>query len=515
MGVANQVYFILKEKLLLKKKNKKMKTLIITVLLFCFTNVQAQNKPTNLNSKIGLHFLLNDFNTNLFNPAYTMHSGFGVDYYKGLFKKIDAVATLNISSVNYVLPPLSLPYGSNNLLLDVNIGTHIKAFEDSKTVNPFIIAKVGYSKYVNLGGLSLHTGAGVQFNIFNEVYIVSTVEYRKALNNNISNLLHYTIGLSTNLNKAKEPKPKKEKQVTPPKQATKDIAVTVKDEATGLPLQYAEVKISCDDGTVVTAFTNSKGIANFDALKVGNYEVSALLNNVEATKQSLTKNDFKTKNKALPITLTHNDPRFTLVGKTVDKTANRPIEGTAVTITNTTNNTNTIAMSQLPNGEFRTQLAANSEYEIVGKKESYISNIEKISTQGLKRSATLYVELELGIEEAKAGKSIVLNNIYFASGSATVNVNTSSDLKKLIQFLKDNITAKLEIQGHTDNTGNKDLNLKLSQQRADNIIKYLVENGINATQLIAKGYGDSMPVASNTTTEGKSQNRRVEMKVIE
>jgi outer membrane protein OmpA-like peptidoglycan-associated protein len=73
----------------------------------------------------------------------------------------------------------------------------------------------------------------------------------------------------------------------------------------------------------------------------------------------------------------------------------------------------------------------------------------------------------------------------------------------------------LEIQGHSDNTGNKDLNLKLSQQRADNIIKYLVENGINASQLIAKGYGDSMPVASNTTAEGKSKNRRVEMKVIE
>ena len=492
-----------------------MKKLLIVLFILCITLVNAQNKTKSINSKIGLHFMLNDFSTTLFNPAFTMHSGFGVDYNKGIYEKIDIVGTMNLSSVNYLLPPLSTPYRSNNFLLDVNVGAYVKAFDDTKTINPFLITKIGYSKYKSIGGLSLHPGVGLQCNVFNEVYIVSTMEYRKAMNNRISDLMHYTIGIATNLSKSKTPKPKKEKQIVAPKQVTKNITVTVIDEATGLPLQYADVKIIAEDGTAQNATTNDKGIALINNVIVGNYTVNAILNNILATNKSISLADFKIKNATFPITLTHNDPRFTLVGKTIDKTVNRPIDGTAVTVTNTFDNTKAVVYSTLPNGEFRTQLSANNEFEIVGKKESYISNIEKISTQGLTRSQTLYVELELGIEEAKAGKSIVLNNIYFATGSAMVNVNTSSDLKKLVQFLIDNPSAKLEIQGHTDNVGSKDLNQKLSQQRADSIVKYLLEKGVQQEQLIAKGYGDTLPIATNETTAGKSKNRRVEMKVIQ
>jgi outer membrane protein OmpA-like peptidoglycan-associated protein len=494
-----------------------MKNILIVLILFCFANTQAQQKPNNIYNKIGLHFLLNDFNTNLFNPAYTMHSGFGIDYYKAIKNKIDVVGTLNLSSVNYIVPPLNLPFGSNNLLLDVNMGAHIKTFDDSKTINPFIIAKVGYSKYVSLNGFSVQPGVGLQFNVYNDVFIISTIEYRKALNNKINNLIYYSIGLSTNIGKpiAKQPKVVRPKTVKVKKASTKEIAIKVTDEATRLPLQYVEVNIIAPDGTKQNVITNDKGIAIFNAITAANYTVAATLNGIEASGTSIYEKDFNVKNNQLQYSITHNDPRFTLVGIAIDKTANMPIEGTVVTIKNITKGSTSYATSTLPKGEFRTQLESNCEYEIVGKKESYISNIEKISTQGLKRSAILYVELELGIEEAKAGKTIVLNKIYFATGSASVDVNASSDLNKLIQFLKDNPNAKLEIQGHTDNVGSKDLNLKLSQQRASSIVSYLTQNGITTVQLIAIGYGDTKPVATNATTEGRSQNRRVEMKVIE
>jgi len=84
-----------------------------------------------------------------------------------------------------------------------------------------------------------------------------------------------------------------------------------------------------------------------------------------------------------------------------------------------------------------------------------------------------------------------------------------------VQFLKDNPLTKLEIQGHTDNTGTLAANTKLSQLRANSVVNYLVKSGISKERLFAKGYGPSMPIADNVTKEGKAQNRRVEMKVLE
>jgi OOP family OmpA-OmpF porin len=138
-----------------------------------------------------------------------------------------------------------------------------------------------------------------------------------------------------------------------------------------------------------------------------------------------------------------------------------------------------------------------------------------VTTRGLNRSATLYVKLELAIEEAKVGQSIVLNNIYFETGKASINTAFSTDLEKLVRFLKDNPATRLEIQGHTDNTGSMLINNKLSQARAESIVTYLSGNGIDRNRLLAKGYGPTRPLISNDTPENRAKNRRVEMKVIQ
>lgn len=166
-------------------------------------------------------------------------------------------------------------------------------------------------------------------------------------------------------------------------------------------------------------------------------------------------------------------------------------------------------------GTFSIPLDAAGDFIISGKKAGYISNIEKVSTKGLNRSTTLYVKLELEIEEAKVGQSITLNNIYFELGKVNLNTSFSSDLDKLIQFLKDNPETRLEIQGYTDNIGSLALNTKLSQARANSVVDYLTKNGIDGSRLSAKGFGPSLPVASNTTAEGRAKNRRVVMKVVQ
>ncbi len=213
--------------------------------------------------------------------------------------------------------------------------------------------------------------------------------------------------------------------------------------------------------------------------------------------------------------LTHNDPRFTLSGIVINKTRNIPEGDAEITVTNDTRKSILTKQSHVGDGIFFAQLDAGSDFTIVGKKASYISNIERITTKGLNRSATLYVQLELAIEEAKVGQTIVLNNIYFETGKATINTAFSPDLEKLVRFLKDNPETRLEIQGHTDITGSLAINNKLSQARAESVVQFLAANGIDKSRLLAKGYGPQVPVASNDTTEGKAKNRRVEMKVLQ
>jgi len=87
-------------------------------------------------------------------------------------------------------------------------------------------------------------------------------------------------------------------------------------------------------------------------------------------------------------------------------------------------------------------------------------------------------------------------------------------LNDLVEVMKLKPAMVIEIGGHTDNTGSKEINLKLSQGRADAVRNYLIQKGIPATRVTAKGYGDTQPVADNSTDEGRTKNRRTEVTVI-
>ena len=95
-------------------------------------------------------------------------------------------------------------------------------------------------------------------------------------------------------------------------------------------------------------------------------------------------------------------------------------------------------------------------------------------------------------------------------------MNTVSflELDKVVELLQKNPTLKIEIAGHTDNKGDKKYNQSLSQKRAESVVSYLVQKGIVAPRLIAKGYGDTVPIAPNDIEENKAKNRRTELKVL-
>ena len=106
-------------------------------------------------------------------------------------------------------------------------------------------------------------------------------------------------------------------------------------------------------------------------------------------------------------------------------------------------------------------------------------------------------------------EDIRLNDVNFKTGTAELDAASRDILDNIASVLKKNQHLSFEVAGHTDNTGNYNYNVQLSQQRAESVRQYLINQGVAANRLSARGYGPDRPIASNATREGRSQNRRV------
>jgi outer membrane protein OmpA-like peptidoglycan-associated protein len=101
----------------------------------------------------------------------------------------------------------------------------------------------------------------------------------------------------------------------------------------------------------------------------------------------------------------------------------------------------------------------------------------------------------------------------FETGSATLKPTSAEQLKNIAEIMKAYPKVALKIGGYTDNVGNADANLKLSQKRAENTMQETVKSGVDAKRLEAQGYGEKHPVADNSTEEGRAKNRRIDLRV--
>lgn len=119
---------------------------------------------------------------------------------------------------------------------------------------------------------------------------------------------------------------------------------------------------------------------------------------------------------------------------------------------------------------------------------------------------------EINFSDAKnieKGKVIILSNIYFDTDKYELKPASYTELNKLVKLLEDNSQYSITVNGHTDNVGNKSYNLRLSENRAKAVAKYLISKGISEDRITAVGYGSSQPIANNESEEGRMKNRRV------
>ncbi len=119
------------------------------------------------------------------------------------------------------------------------------------------------------------------------------------------------------------------------------------------------------------------------------------------------------------------------------------------------------------------------------------------------------------MSKIKVGETVVLQNIFFETNRAVITPVSYPALDRVINFMNKNPDIRVEIDGHTDSVGSDAYNQRLSQARAQAVVEYLVKHGISRDRLVAKGFGETKPVAPNDTPEGRAKNRRVEFKILE
>jgi outer membrane protein OmpA-like peptidoglycan-associated protein/tetratricopeptide (TPR) repeat protein len=163
-------------------------------------------------------------------------------------------------------------------------------------------------------------------------------------------------------------------------------------------------------------------------------------------------------------------------------------------------------------GNYLITLPVGKNYAFNVNRKGYLFFSESFMLQQ-KENDSAY-NINIGLTSIEINASIVLKNIFFDTKKAELKPESLIELDKVIQLLKENPTLKIEISGHTDNVGKPADNLVLSNNRAKAVVNYLLSKGVAATRLASKGFGQTKPIAANGTEDGKSQNRRTELKVL-
>lgn len=154
-------------------------------------------------------------------------------------------------------------------------------------------------------------------------------------------------------------------------------------------------------------------------------------------------------------------------------------------------------------------LIKGNEYLIKYKNFGKDVDYQKVQIPDVARLKELKVLIKF-----QPATAYTLDNVLFETGKANLKNSSFKAIDELSAAMRAKSTMEIEIAGHTDNVGDKEANLKLSQERAEAVRDYLIKKGIDASRITAKGYGDTKPVADNSTSTGKQQNRRTEVKII-
>ena len=165
------------------------------------------------------------------------------------------------------------------------------------------------------------------------------------------------------------------------------------------------------------------------------------------------------------------------------------------------------------NGEFLVVLPVEKNYALNVSQPGYLFHSENFSLKDLTDPSKPFL-MDVPMEPIDTGSVVELKNVFFETAKFDLKPESKVELDKLVNFLTLNKTLRIELDGHTDNVGDKKSNQLLSQNRAKAVYDYLIAHGIDAKRLAYKGFGDTRPKVKNDTDANRAVNRRTEFRVI-
>ncbi len=214
----------------------------------------------------------------------------------------------------------------------------------------------------------------------------------------------------------------------------------------------------------------------------------------------------------LPQELTASPVAF-LEGTILEQNTNIPLSA-SVRVTETKNNNQVFeALSDRHEGEFLVVLPVGGNYALHVQKEGYLFHSKQYDLMNNSSSATTFQD-SIFLAPIQSGSVSILRNIYFNSNEFQILPDSEADLNQLLEFLRLNSKIRIVIEGHTDNSGNPQNNQLLSENRASEVAKYLIEKGVTKERIQTHGYGDTKPIDRNDTESGKQANRRTSFRIL-
>jgi OOP family OmpA-OmpF porin len=124
------------------------------------------------------------------------------------------------------------------------------------------------------------------------------------------------------------------------------------------------------------------------------------------------------------------------------------------------------------------------------------------------------IHKDLYLVPIEIGQIVRLNNVFFDFDKWDLRAESFVELDRVVKLLNENPTIEIEMSAHTDSRGSDEYNFKLSDNRAKSVMEYIISKGISPTRITSQGYGETKPVATNDTDDGRQLNRRVEFKIM-
>lgn len=206
-------------------------------------------------------------------------------------------------------------------------------------------------------------------------------------------------------------------------------------------------------------------------------------------------------------------PRLTLLkGKVYDAQSGAPLEAQLDIVNNATGAAVTTIGTNSATGRYMVSLPGGLNYGISVNAKGYLFNSVNVNMPD--SAGYVEVEKDIPMKKIEVGTTIVLNNIFYDFDKATLREDSKSELQRLVSLLIEYASMTIELSSHTDAKGSDEYNQRLSQMRAQSVVDFLVANGVSKSRLVAQGYGESSPVATNETDAGRQLNRRTEFKIL-